>query len=60
MNFQTLNQIIIKFYYQESLWLNHFIKIGERSIFLKNFSEIDINTVGMYLLRMVPLVTSKS
>ena len=30
----------------ESLRFNHFIKIGERSIFLKKFSEIDINTVG--------------
>ena len=30
----------------ESLWFNHVIKIGERSIFLKNFSEIGINTVG--------------
>ena len=30
----------------ESLLFNYFIKIGERSIFLKNFSEISINTVG--------------
>ena len=28
------------------MWFNHFIKIGERSIFLKNVSEIGINTVG--------------
>ena len=41
MNFPNLNQMIIKFYYQ-----SHFIKIDERSIFLKNFSEIGINTVG--------------
>ena len=53
MNFQNLNQMIIK-------WFNHFIKIGERSIFLKNVNEIDINTLGNVLIWMVPFVISKS
>ena len=51
--------MIIKFYYQ-SLRFNHFIKIGERSIFLKNFSEIDINTVGDVFNMDGQFVTSKS